>query len=76
MRLRRPVCPPPVLASSMNTTEVVWMPSGNPNTDGRGLLYFMAAALMGVPALAGRVASRAAWLMCMVMLACAAPYDV
>lgn len=51
------------------------MPNGNPNKDGRGS-YFMAAALVGVPALAGRMDSRAAWLMCLVMMACAVLYDV
>ena len=56
-------------------TEVIWMPNGNPNKDGRGS-YFMAAALVGVPALAGRMDSRAAWLMCLVMMACVVLYDV
>ncbi len=51
------------------------MPNGNPNKDGRGS-YFMAAALVGVPALAGRMDSGAAWLMCLVMLVCAVLYDV
>lgn len=74
MQLRRPVCPSG-LACPMKKTEVVWMPNGNPNKDGRGS-YFMAAALVGVPALAGRMDSCAAWLMCLVMLVCAVLYDV
>ena len=37
---------------------------------------FMAAALVCVPALAGRMDSRAAWLMCLPMLVCAVLYDV
>ena len=51
------------------------MPNGNPNKDGRGS-YFMAAAPVGDPALAGRMDSCAAWLMCLVMLVCAVLYDV
>ena len=58
-----------------HNTEVIWMPNGNPNKDDRESC-FMAAALVGVPALAGRMDSCAAWLMCLVMLACAVLYDM
>lgn len=51
------------------------MPNRNPNRNDRGSC-FMAAALVGVPALAGRMDSWAAWLMCLVVLACAVLYDV
>ena len=51
------------------------MPSGNPKKDDRESC-FMATALVGVPALAGRMDSGAAWLMCLVMVACAVLYDV
>ena len=74
MRLRRPASPSG-LVCPLNNTEVVWMPNGNPNKDDRGSC-FMAAALVGVPALAGRMDSCAAWLMCLVILACAVIYDM
>lgn len=51
------------------------MPNGNPNKDDRESC-FMTTALVGVPALAGRMDSGAAWLMCLVMVACAVLYDV
>lgn len=40
----------------MNKIEVGCIPNGNPNRNGRGL-YFMAAALMCISALAGRTDS-------------------
>lgn len=51
------------------------MPNRKPNKDDRGSC-FMAAALVGVPTLAGRMDSCAAWLMCLVILVCAVLYDV